>query len=79
MQIDKFSDFPAELSILVEDDIFLYPFMIVPIFVNDDANIKAINYAMENESMIFVATTKSGEEENRSVDSFYHAGVIGNI
>lgn len=79
MQIDKLSDFPAELSILVEDDIFLYPFMIVPIFVNDDANIKAINYAMENESMIFVATTKSGEEENRSVDSFYHAGVIGNI
>lgn len=79
MQIDKFSDFPAELPILVEDDIFLYPFMIVPIFVNDDANIKAINYAMENGAMIFVATTKSGEEENRSIESFYHAGVVGNI
>ncbi len=79
MQAEKFSDFPAELPLLIEDDVFLYPFMIVPIFVNDEANIKAINYATENGGMIFIATTKSGEEENRSIDSFYHAGVVGNI
>ncbi|RAX57918.1 endopeptidase La [Helicobacter monodelphidis] len=73
------SDFPTELPILIEDNIFLYPFMIVPIFVHDEANIKAIHYAMENGEKIFITTSKSGSEESRSMGSFYHAGVIGNI
>ncbi|MGP1449592.1 MAG: endopeptidase La [Wolinella sp.] len=79
MQLNNYGSFPMSIPVIVEDDIFLYPFMIVPIFINDEANIKAVNHAMEHGEVVFIATAKVGEEENRSKDSFYDAGVVGSI
>lgn len=79
MQLSNYGNFPMNLAVVVEDDVFLYPFMIVPIFINDEANIKAINHAMERHELIFIATAKVGEEENRTLESFYPAGVVGSI
>ncbi|CAE10975.1 endopeptidase La [Wolinella succinogenes] len=79
MQLSNYGSFPMNIPVVVEDDLFLYPFMIVPIFVNDEANIKAINHAMDHNELIFIATAKVGEEENRTKESFYPAGVVGSI
>lgn len=76
MQLEQ-STYPAELPILVEDELFLYPFMITPIFLNDLANIKALDYALKNETMILVAPSKF--EGARSFDEIYDCGVIGNV
>lgn len=76
MQLEQ-STYPAELPILVEDELFLYPFMITPIFLNDLANIKALDFALKNETMIFVAPSKF--EGARGFDEIYDCGVIGNI
>lgn len=77
--IEKIENFPATLPILVEDELFLYPFMITPIFVSDEINIKSIDYAMQNSLQIFVTTTKSQSEGGRDFSDFYDCGVIGNI
>lgn len=69
--------YPAELPILVEDELFLYPFMITPIFLNDLANIKALDAALKNETMIFVAPSKF--EGARGFDEIYDCGVIGTV
>lgn len=77
--INKIETLPMQISILVEDDLFLYPFMITPIFVEDNENIQAINYAQENSKPILVTTTKPQNEGGRNFDDIYDCGVIGNI
>ena len=79
MQIYESKTFPAKLPIIVEDELFLYPFMITPLFLNDDENILALEYAIENQSQILVVSTKAQNEGARRFDAVYDAGVIGTV
>ncbi|SFP06246.1 endopeptidase La [Hydrogenimonas thermophila] len=79
MQLSDYSAFPAEIPILVEDDIFLYPFMISPIFLSDEKNVHAAVEAVDTNSLVLVCTTKPGQEGERTFDSIYDAGVVGSI
>ena len=54
MQLSQNKKFPTDLPILVEDELFLYPFMITPLFISDEKNKRAIDLAIKNESMIMV-------------------------
>ncbi|MBP5778785.1 MAG: LON peptidase substrate-binding domain-containing protein, partial [Campylobacter sp.] len=78
-RINMNKNFPANLPIIVEDDIFLYPFMIAPIFIADDKNVNALDYAMDNNSMVMVVSSKSEFNGYRNFEGIYNAGVIGNI
>ena len=71
--------FPAQLPIIVEDELFLYPFMITPLFLSDEENIEALNLALESQSPILVVPTKAQNEGAREFDSIYDAGVIGTV
>ena len=79
MKLSNYTELPANIPIIAEDDIFLYPFMISPIFLGDDANIKAVNAAMQDNTLVMVTPTKPSYEGERSFDAIYDAGVIGNI
>ncbi len=79
MQLSNYGDFPAKLPIIVEDELFLYPFMISPIFLTDQENINAATAALESNSLVMVVTAKPGEEGGRDFDAIYDAGVIGTI
>jgi len=71
-----FGDFP-DIPIIVEDDMFLYPFMITPIFINDDVNEKAVDYAIKNKTQILVVSAK--DKGKRNFDAIYDVGVLGSI
>lgn len=77
MQIEEIQNYPANLPVLVEDELFLYPFMITPIFINDSSNMKALDLAIKNDSMLFVAPSKL--ENGRNFDEIYNCGVTGTI
>ena len=79
MQIYESKMFPAQLPVIVEDELFLYPFMITPLFLNDEENIEALNLALESQSPILVVPTKSQNEGAREFDAIYDAGVIGTV
>ncbi|WP_353661161.1 endopeptidase La [Hydrogenimonas sp. SS33] len=79
MQLSDYSAFPTEIPILVEDELFLYPFMISPIFLSDEKNVQAAIEAVESNSLVMVCPTKPGHEGERSFDAIYDAGVIGSI
>ena len=79
MQLNNYNQFPATLPIIVEDSLFLYPFMISPIFLSDSDNLDAINDALENNTLIMICSTKPGFEGERDFESIYHSGVIGSI
>lgn len=79
MQLSDYDDFPAQIPVLVEDELFLYPFMISPIFLSDEENILAAEDALENNSLLMVCAAKEGEEGERGFESIYEAGVIGSV
>ena len=79
MQIYESKMFPAQLPVIVEDELFLYPFMITPLFLSDEENIEALNSALESQSPILVVPTKAQNEGARKFDAVYDAGVIGTV
>ena len=50
MKLSDYSEFPADIPVIAEDELFLYPFMISPLFLSDDSNIKAATKAIEEGS-----------------------------
>ena len=79
MQLKDYDNFPTKLPIVVDDELFFYPFMISPIFLTNQSDINAANLSMQNNSLLFVTTTKPGKEEKRDFDSIYNVGVVGTI
>ncbi len=79
MQLSHYSSFPTDIPIIAEDELFLYPFMISPLFLSDEKDIKAAALAIENNSLVLVCPTKSAEEGSHDFEGIYKAGVIGSI
>ena len=79
MQLSDYDAFPTTLPIVVEDELFLYPFMISPIFLTEQKDIDAATDAMENNSLLFVTSSMEGKEGNRDFDAMYKVGVVGSI
>ena len=75
MKISDYDNFPSILPIIVEEGMFLYPFMISPIFLSQKEDIEAINYAISNNSLIFIASLANKNDDNE-INSI---GVVGSI
>jgi ATP-dependent Lon protease len=78
MQLSDYDSFPSDLPVVIEEESFLYPFMISPIFLNSEESIRAASYALENDSLLMVVTSKNRNEE-LSLENAYEYGVIGNV
>jgi len=79
MKLSNYGEFPADIPVIAEDELFLYPFMISPLFLSDDSNINAATQAIENNSLVIVCPTKASHEGQRDFESLYDAGVVGSI
>ena len=79
MKLSNYRDFPVDIPVIVEDELFLYPFMISPLFLSDQKNIDAATKAIEENSLVIVCTTKPEQEGKRDFESLYDVGVVGSI
>jgi ATP-dependent Lon protease len=79
MKLSNYGEFPADIPVIAEDELFLYPFMISPLFLSDEANIKAATKAIEENSLVIVCPTKPAHEGERDYDALYDVGVVGSI
>jgi len=79
MKLSNYGEFPADIPVIAEDELFLYPFMISPLFLSDDDNINAASKAIDENSLVIVCSTKPSHEGERAFDSLYDAGVVGSI
>ncbi|MCX2716958.1 endopeptidase La [Helicobacter sp. MIT 21-1697] len=68
------NEFPILMPLIVEDELFIYPFMIAPLFISDENNIKAADKAMKGNSLVFISSIRNDENQ-----TFYNVGVIGSI
>lgn len=79
MQLERYGAFPKSIPVIVDEEILLYPFMIAPLFIGDEDNLKAIDLAMETQDkLIFIAPSKTNDNDESAQD-FYDIGVIGTI
>jgi len=79
MQLSNYGEFPTDLPIISEDELFLYPFMISPLFLGDEGNIAAASKAIDTDSLVIVCATKPEHEGERDFEAMYDAGVIGSV
>ena len=79
MQINESKNLPARLPVIVEDELFLYPFMITPLFLSDDENLRALDLAIRNETPVLVVPSKPQNGGSREFEGIYDAGVIGSV
>lgn len=80
MQLDDYDKFPTKTPIIIAENLFLYPFMISPIFLTSQDDIDAAAYAIENNTLIFVATpTFEPKEEKEGMHAINSVGVVGSI
>ncbi len=79
MNLSNYGTFPADIPVIAEDDLFLYPFMISPLFLSDEENINAATKAIEENTLVIVCPTRPTFEGKRDFNAIYDAGVIGSI
>lgn len=76
---NKEIEIPSTLPLLPVRDIVVFPYMILPLYVGREASIKAVEEALANNRMIFLASQKEVFEENPSKESIYQTGTIAMI
>ncbi|MDR2639694.1 MAG: endopeptidase La [Helicobacteraceae bacterium] len=73
METTQNPNMPTTMPLIVESDLFLYPFMISPLFLSDERNIAAANEAFVNHTPVMVVAAKENGE------GFYDAGTVGMV
>lgn len=75
--MDKENEALVTLPVVVEEEMFVFPFIIAPIFISDKANIVAVQKAQKGNENIFVVCAKNNSKDNDV--PFYDVGVVGKI
>ena len=84
MQLKDYDSFPDKLPLVVEESMFLYPFMIAPIFIEDEDNKKAVQYSIDNNKLLVVAVSVNDEDleedaKEEGASEFYSVAIAGNV
>jgi len=70
---------PEELPLLPVRDIVVFPYMVIPLFVGREASIKAVDDALAENRMIFLASQKDPMNEDPGKGEVYDIGTIAVI
>jgi ATP-dependent Lon protease len=69
----------VRLPLLPLRDIIVFPQMVVPLFVGRQKSIKALEEAMANKKLVFLATQKDAKVNDPIEEDIYPVGTIGNV
>jgi ATP-dependent Lon protease len=70
---------PDVLPLLPVRDVVVYPYMILPLFVGREISIAAVDHALSQDRLIFLATQKDVSDEDPTPDSIYTVGTVAMI
>lgn len=75
-KIDKEIEIPDTLPVLPVRDIVVFPYMILPLFVGREMSIKAIDYSLSTNRMVFLLTQKDLNVENPAPEDLFSIGTV---
>ncbi|MBS1241218.1 MAG: lon, partial [Gemmatimonadetes bacterium] len=70
---------PSILPVLPLRDIVVFPYMIVPLYVNRPTSIQAVDNALSQNRMILLVSQKNPQDEEPAADGLYTVGTVGII
>ncbi|WP_425513884.1 endopeptidase La [Geomobilimonas luticola] len=70
---------PDVLPLLPVRDVVVYPYMILPLFVGREISIAAVDHALSQDRLIFLATQREVGEEEPTPDTIYSTGTVAMI
>ena len=73
------ADIPDQMPLLPVRDVVIYPYMILPLMVGRDKSIRAVEHALNNDRLIFLATQKSSTKEDPAPDEIYRIGTVAMV
>lgn len=79
MEFDKNSGTKRKLPLIPLRGLTVFPYMILHFDIGRDASISALEEAMVNNQLIFLAPQKKAEVNKPTVDDFYKVGTISKI
>ena len=73
------TEIPTELPLLPVRDIVVFPYMVLPLFVGREVSIKAVEFALEHDRMIFLSTQKAHDTDHPQPQDLHSIGTAGMI
>ena len=70
---------PGELPMLAVRDVVVFPNMVLPLFVGRETSVLAIEAALAQDRLIFLATQKDQSVENPEPEDIYSVGTVSLI
>ncbi len=70
---------PEVIPLLPVRDVVIFPYMILPLFVNREISIRAVDEALSKDRLIFLAAQKNIEEEEPDPEEIYSVGTVATI
>ncbi|HXX35915.1 MAG TPA: LON peptidase substrate-binding domain-containing protein [Thermodesulfobacteriota bacterium] len=67
---------PEALPLLPIRDIVVFPYMVLPLFVNREKSIKSLEEALSRDRLIFLVAQKKPSEEDPSPKDLYRVGTV---
>ncbi len=67
------------ISVLPLRDTVIYPFMVVPLFINRSKSVRALDISVTSGKQIFFVSQKNSKSEDPKPDDLYTIGSIANI
>ena len=79
-EIEKdFLSLPETLPLLPVRDIVVFPYMILPLFINREKSIKSLEEALSKDRLIFLVAQKNLTEEDPPIKDLYRVGTVALI
>lgn len=70
---------PEVIPLLPVRDVVIFPYMILPLFVNREISVRAVDEALSKDRLIFLAAQKNIEEEEPDPEGIYSVGTVATI
>ncbi len=72
-------EIPERLPVLPIKDLVVYPYMIVPLFVNRPMTVSAVDHSLSKDRLVFLVAQQDSLEEEPNSGDLYQLGVVGMI
>src|SRR5205807_8636023 len=70
---------PDVLPVLPLPDVVVFPYMIVPLFVNRDRSAKAVDQALSENRMVLLVSQKNADVDDPKAEDLHNFGIVSVI
>lgn len=79
VKVDELGALPARLPLLPVRDLVVFPYMVVPLFVNRPISREAVEHAQANDQLVFLCAQRNPADDNPGRGDLHDVGTVGKL